>query len=111
MSVNNDRIIMYKDSHQELEFAMLDVDIITGSTIVWEMSKKVSTEPLITKTTVNMIIADPNFTVLITPDDNKDLEPGVYYHEARITDNDGNTRPVATGLIEVVETLTESVGE
>lgn len=107
MAVTNKTITMYIDSHQELEFQITDVENLMGASVKWSMSKEVDSAPLIEKTT-EIQVGTNSFVVPILPTDNKDLTTGTYYHEARITDASGNTRPVAKGRIEVEDTLTES---
>ena len=110
MAINNYKVTMYTDSHQELEFTLSDVTSLIQTEIVWEMSTSVEADPVIQKVTEDMTIVDNVFTVHILPSDNVDLKPGIYIHEARVTDFKGQTRPVAYGEIEVVDTLTESEG-
>lgn len=107
MALMNKTVTMYIDSHQDLEFQITDVDNLIGASIKWSMSKEVDSAPLIEKTT-EIEVKVTSFVVPILPIDNKDLAIGKYYHEARITDAEGNTRPVAVGYIETKDTLTES---
>ena len=109
MRINQD-FTMYVDSHDKLEATVSDVENLTGSVIKWKMAKHRSDEPIIEKHSGNNgITIDGNkFTIIIEPQDNKTLQQDQYYHEARMTDSQGNTRPIMSGAVTVVETLTRS---
>jgi len=103
------RIEMFVDSHKLLEFEVIDLDNLAGASVRWKLSKSVSSEAAIVKTDIDGISIDGNkFTVTVKPADNKELKPGMYYHEARVTDSEGNTKPVAYGPVVMIDTLTSS---
>ncbi|MFW6029665.1 MAG: hypothetical protein ACOCRO_05360 [Halanaerobiales bacterium] len=111
MAKEYQNIIMYRDSDQILEFEVIDVESLNDAFIKWQMASSIDGTPILTKTSDDSseIEIDGNiFKVIITPEDNKDLEIEDYYHEARITDGTGKTRPVANGRVSVRDTLTES---
>ncbi len=111
MAVDNQSFTMYIDSHGELEFTVDDIESLVGCNIVWKMAKSKHAKPVIAKTSddVEEISTDENkFTVYYKPKDNKNIAMDVYYHEARITDADGNSRPVVNGIVTIIQTLTSS---
>ena len=109
MAVKLDSIEMFVDSHKLLEFEVTDLDNLAGASVRWKLSKRASSEAVIVKTDGSGISVDGNkFTVTVEPADNKELKPGTYYHEARVTDSEDNTKPVAYGPVVVIDTLTSS---
>ena len=77
---------------------------LTGMAIKWGVKKNVRTATIFLKTTPTGIdIPDPlngRFTVKIHPLDTATLS-GVFYHEAQITDVEGNVSTVLTGTMTV----------
>ena len=109
MATENDTLTIYIDSHQEIEFEVDDIADLVGTEIKWKLALKVDGDVIIEKSSTvaaQLDFADDKFTVYLEPDDNRDLMPGLYYHEARIQDVSDNTRPVAYGNVNVVDTLT-----
>ena len=106
----NENHTIYVSSHEELVVTVEDVTVITGGVVVWVLARSVDADPVISKSseTVTEISLDGNtFTVYLTPIDTVELNPDyTYYHEARLTDEYGNTRPVMSGLITVRDTAT-----
>ena len=101
---------MYVDSDVDLtfEFATGDVADLSTADIIWEMSNTVDGVAILTKNRTDMVISGNTFKVFIQPADNVSLVPGIYYHEARVTDINGNTRPVSLGKITLIDTITSS---
>jgi len=113
MAVRNQDEIMYIDSHDIYVFTVEDLETLEGGgvTVTWKLSWTPHSEAIIEKTSNNeqeISIDGKVFTVYIKPQDNKNLKPGEYYHEARVTTGQGITRPVASGTITVEPTLTSS---
>lgn len=96
---------MYIDSHQILEFEVEDIETIEGADVKWKLAKTRDSTPLIIKTAVP--VTGNTFTVTVEPEDNQDLTQGTYYHEARV-EYEGYSRPVAMGIVSVVNTLTSA---
>ena len=106
-------LVMEVDAHKQYEFEVTDVDGLLGATVKWKMAKSVKGSPLIEKISDDVTeieISGKKFTVYINPSDNVKLAPHRYYHEARVTDADGFTRPVVCGEVIVVDTLTTGGG-
>lgn len=110
MPAKNQDIEMYVDADLDLEFIFDPTDVadLSSANIVWEMSATVDGEAILTKTNADMTIAANKFTVYINPSDNVGLEPGSYFHEARVTDINNNSRPVALGKVTLIDTITSS---
>ena len=112
MAVERQNITMYVDSNQWIEFVVEDVDTLAGAHIRWKMAALgAHALPVITKTSDDVeeiAIVGTRFTVYILPADNAGLSPGRYYHEARITDEHGHSRPVTSGFVLVQDTITPS---
>lgn len=107
----SEEIVIHKDSHKVLEYEVADLDDLLGCQVVWKLAKRVKGEPVITKTSDDpdeIEIEDNKFIIYITPSDNRNMANGTYYCEARVTDIDGNSRPVASGVVSVVPTLTSA---
>ena len=107
MTTERQNFIMYKDADKELEIEIEDVESLVGANLVWKMGKHLKSKSLIEKRTEDMEINDNSVVVSITPEDNKDIKSGDYYHELRLTINN-KTKPVLVGKVEVKDTLTSS---
>jgi len=112
MAAENENLTLYVDSHKIIGSTVEDVEHLDGCFIKWKLSKARDQEEILLKTNDNAteITHDGNrFEIYLTPEDTKNLNPKYkYYHEARITDSHGQTTPVTSGEVKVVETLTSS---
>ena len=73
---------------------------IANSTIAWVLFDPDGSGVLLTKTTGDITITDGlngRFTVPLSPADTVNIAPGVYRHEAEITDSSGTVSTVLTG--------------
>jgi hypothetical protein len=70
---------------------------LTGSKIKWSFNNVLKTD------TNGIALSNPTngeFTIYLNPADTQNLE-GIYYHQAIITDAQGNVSPVMTGNITI----------
>jgi hypothetical protein len=75
---------------------------LAGASGKWWLTPKSSSAPaeaLLKKEGIALQNAatTPTLVVSLSPADTRDIPPGVYYHEAEITDADGNISTVMTG--------------
>lgn len=96
---------MYAGNSETLEITATDRNTklaipLSGATIKWVMKKGLNGDLVIEKTTDSGVtITDANngiFTVSLNPLDT-DGKPGGYYHEAQVTDSQGNVSTVSVG--------------
>lgn len=75
---------------------------LAGASIEWAMSLNAVSAPIVTKSTggggitINNPPTAGKFTVTLADADTAG-KPGTYYHEARVTDSNGDSRVIATG--------------
>jgi hypothetical protein len=111
-------VSIYTGDDERLEFTVYQSDGSTaldlaGMDIVWEFSKYVTQEALITKDSANsgeidvVDAANGRFDVILNPTDTADLERRSYYHEVELTDGNGKQFTVFTGSIAVELTLVD----
>lgn len=113
MARDKQDFIMYIDSDGIIEFTVEDLGSIEEDySAIWKMGRVDKQEFLIEKKSgeeeEEISFESNRMRVFYHAEDNKDLEVGEYYHEARLTDPDGNSRPVAYGEVRVKQTITSA---
>lgn len=110
MALDNQNFTMYQVNHKRLVFTVEDAYSLAGATIKWACSKHSALHPAVMeKGMENITIEGNTFTVYLVPADTANLEPGVYYHEAKIKDAAGNEVTAATGMTMVLPVLVKGV--
>lgn len=108
MTKTAQNIVIYAGDTANITVTVLDGDNVSGArkniaggVIGWVVFDPDDTGVLLTKTTADAItITDgPNglFTIALIPADTEQLMPGVYRHEAEVTDTSGNVSTAMTG--------------
>lgn len=110
MAVRNQDLILYTDSHDIIVITVEDITSLeSANNVVWKLGRSKTAQPLILKTLGDGITVEDNkITITLLPEDTADLRQGDYYHEARVTTAEGNSRPVTVGNAKIMETLTSS---
>ncbi len=109
--------------HQgETKFVTIEVEdeeTLKNCSIQWRMAKRSKEKPIITKITgdgIEVVTVDKEgetiwtniFVVILDPEDTEKLPEGVYYHEAKLTDTEGNNSTTTTGWVTISPTVPES---
>ncbi|MDD4721984.1 MAG: hypothetical protein PHR07_04505 [Acidaminococcaceae bacterium] len=87
-------------------------DLTAASAIVWEMSTSVAAlAPSITKSvgsgiTVSTPATSGVFVIVLAHTDTHTMDPGVYHHEARVTDSAGVEEVVTIGEVTIHQSTT-----
>lgn len=78
---------------------------IANSTIKWVLYDEATDTAVLTKTTSSDIAITNGlygqFTVPLSPANTVSVAPGVYYHEAEVTDSSGNVSTVLIGHVTI----------
>lgn len=105
-------VTIYAGDTANLSVTVYDTDAggyknIANSTIAWVVFDPDSTGVLLAKTTADAITITDElnglFAILLVPADTEDVSPGVYRHEAEITDASGNVSTALTGDFTIKE--------
>jgi hypothetical protein len=102
MTMKNQDFTMTAGDSKYLDFTIeMDSSTLSGSTIVWAMTKYDSI--VLEKTTTGgiSITAAKVFRVTLDPEDTLTLVPGLYPHEAEVTDTNGDVSTVSVGTITI----------
>ena len=104
MTAKNQNFEMFAGDTKNIDVTVAGVNL-AGSTVKWAMKKTIySAAPDVAKDTVDGItVTDPNggrFTISLLPSETRSLS-GTYYHEAEITDANGNVSTIFTGTITI----------
>ncbi len=97
-----------------LSYDVVDEDgaavTVTGATCLWELSRYLGEEALLTYSTTDGSVVASGTTVEVTIDatDTEDLE-GLYYHELTITDTQSNKSKTQGVLLVNAQVLAEQV--
>ena len=110
MTKQNQDFLMWSGDDKVITVTVYDNDDdvvdVTGATITWRLSQNIESEALITKTVGDGIaISGHTFILTLEPADTTSLS-GRYYHEAEITDADGN---VNTGMVGYATIKTDAI--
>lgn len=106
MTATNQNFSMYAGDHATIRVTVTDSDAggyknIANATIKWGVYDEEGGTLILQKTTATAITITDGlngaFTVALVPADTSTLTPGIYYHEAEITDEGGNVNTVLTG--------------
>lgn len=98
---------IHQGDDKRLIVDVLDEDDITGATINWHLAQQPNKEALIEKSTDDDItIAEDIFYIFLKPEDTLELNPDIlYYHEAELIDDSGNTYTILTGRVSILPAL------
>lgn len=107
MTATNQNSTMYAGDHATIRITVTDSDNggaaknIAGATIKWGVYDEEGGILILEKTTADAVTITDGLngicTVALVPADTSTLTPGIYYHEAEVTDADGNVNTVLTG--------------
>lgn len=112
MTKRNQHFEMHAGNRVDLNIVVTDTDAggrknLAGATIVWVLYDEATSTTALTKTTATVgDITDIDglnglFTVALQPSDTASITPGVYYHEAEVTDSSGKPVTIFTGRVKI----------
>ena len=113
MAERQQNVTLYRDRGKVLRFTVtgdfsdLNVD---ASDIRWRMARNARATPVIQKSlgTGIAIIGTDQFEVTILQAETETINIGTYYHEAMAIDTGGVGTQLATGIVEVEDTLIDA---
>ncbi len=111
MTTTRQNLELWAGDHKKLVFIFEHpINLAEGvDTVKWAMSASNKSNPVVEKSSDNgsseVEVKKDRFIVKLVPGDSENLDPGVYYHEAELTDGDGNISTVAVGEIRLRSTI------
>lgn len=110
MAINNQNFNMFAGNTKRIVVTVMneagtDPENLTGASVRWAMKQSAySPQSIIVKdpdndTSITDALAG-KATILIRPEDTQGLV-GAFYHEAEVTDKDGNVSTVLTGTVTI----------
>jgi hypothetical protein len=89
------------DSQEIVIFIDAEPESLVGSSFVWALMTRNEWSILVTKSFgQGATLSESTITIKLDPDETEELA-GAYYHEAELTDSNGNVSTILTGTITI----------